>query len=70
MEVESQERIVVGMNKFQIEEEGGHKDLLKVDPEVEKLQKEKLAKLKSERNNEDVQNRLKELEDAAKLMQI
>src|SRR5699024_2414084 len=65
MEVESQERIVVGMNKFQIEEKA-HKDLLKVDPEVERLQREKLAKLKSERNNEDVQSKLKELENAAK----
>ena len=65
MEIESQDRIVVGMNKFQIEEEG-HKDLLKVDPEVERLQREKLAKLKSERNNEDVENKLKELEAAAK----
>jgi methylmalonyl-CoA mutase N-terminal domain/subunit len=65
MEIENQERIVVGMNKFHIDEEA-HKDLLKVDPEVERLQKEKLRKLKSERNNEDVENRLKELENAAK----
>ena len=65
MEIESQERIVVGMNKFQIEEEG-HKDLLKVDPEIERLQKEKLAALKAERNNEDVKIKLAELKEAAK----
>ncbi len=65
MEIENQERIVVGMNKFQIEEEG-HKDILRVDPEVEKLQKEKLAALKAERNNEEVEKKLNELRDAAK----
>ena len=65
MEIENQERIVVGMNKFQIDEEP-HKDLLKVDPEVERLQKEKLKKLKAERNNEDVENKLNELKEAAK----
>lgn len=65
MEVEKQERIVVGMNKFQIDEEE-HKDLLRVDPEVERLQKEKLQTLKAERNNEEVENKLNELKDAAK----
>ena len=54
MEVESQERIVVGVNKFQIEEEH-HKDILKVDPEVERLQKKNLKTLKEERNNEEVE---------------
>ncbi|MCF6462276.1 acyl-CoA mutase large subunit family protein [Clostridium sp. Cult1] len=64
MEIESEERIVVGVNKFQIEEEH-HKDILKVDPEVERLQREKLKTLKEERNNEEVENRLKELKNAA-----
>ncbi|GFN35195.1 acyl-CoA mutase large subunit family protein [Tepidimicrobium xylanilyticum] len=64
MEVESGERIVVGVNKFQIEEEH-HKDILKVDPEVERLQREKLRALREERNNQQVENKLKELKDAA-----
>lgn len=64
MEVESEERIVVGVNKFQTEEQE-HKDILKVDPEVERLQREKLRTLKEERNNEEVENRLKELKKAA-----
>ncbi len=64
MEIESQERIVVGMNKFQIEEEH-HKDILRVDPEVERLQKEKIRTLKEERNNEEVEDRLKKLKAAA-----
>lgn len=65
IEVENQERIVVGMNKFQVEEEA-HKDLLKVDPEIERLQREKLEELKAERDNEAVEARLNELEEAAK----
>lgn len=64
MEIESNDRIVVGVNKFYTEEDH-KKDILRVDPEVEKLQNEKLSKLKSERDNEKVQNMLKELKKAA-----
>ena len=64
MEVESNERIVVGVNKFHTEYEE-HKDILRVDPEVEKLQNKKLANLKLERDNEIVKSRLKNLKDAA-----
>lgn len=64
MEIESGERTVVGVNKFQIEEDY-HKDILKVDPEVERLQREKLRTLKEERDNEEVENRLEELKNAA-----
>lgn len=64
MEVESQERIVVGVNKFQVEEEG-HKDLLRVDPEVERLQREKLESLKEERDNQLVEEKLMKLKDKA-----
>ncbi|QQY79480.1 methylmalonyl-CoA mutase [Keratinibaculum paraultunense] len=65
MEIESQERIVVGVNKFQIEEEH-HEDILRVDPAVEKLQRQKLEALKRERDNEKVKETLKTLEAAAK----
>ncbi|MCF6464566.1 acyl-CoA mutase large subunit family protein [Clostridium sp. Cult2] len=65
MEIESEERIVVGVNKFQIEEQA-HKDILKVDPEVERLQREKLKTLREERDNEEVENRLTKLKNAAK----
>jgi methylmalonyl-CoA mutase N-terminal domain/subunit len=64
MEVEANEKIVVGVNKFQIEE-SGKKDLLKVDPEVEKSQREKLAKLRSERDNQLVDETLKTLKEKA-----
>lgn len=59
-EVESGRRIVVGVNKFQIEEEPP-KNLLKVDPEVERIQKEKLSQLKATRDNLAVKNALEEL---------
>ncbi len=65
MEVESGEKIVVGVNKFQIEEDT-HKDILKVDPEVERVQRENLIQLRKERNNEEVNNKLEALREAAK----
>lgn len=65
MEIESQERIVVGVNKFQIEEEH-HEDILRVDPAVEKLQRQKLEALKKERDNEKVKESLEALEAVAK----
>lgn len=64
MEVEAGERIVVGVNKFQIEEEH-HKDILKVDPEVERLQRQKLKALRQERDNQLVETKLNELKEAA-----
>ncbi|WP_352404262.1 acyl-CoA mutase large subunit family protein [Sporanaerobacter acetigenes] len=64
MAVEEQKEIVVGVNKFQIEEEH-HKDILRVDPEVERLQKGKLAKLRQERDNEKVNETLENLRKSA-----
>ena len=64
MEVEAKEKIVVGVNKFQVEE-SGKKDLLKVDPAVEASQKEKLIKLRAERDNELVDRTLLVLKEKA-----
>lgn len=64
MEVESNQRIVVGMNKFQVSEEP-HKGLLKVDPSVGELQKAKLNSLRTERDNENVNKTLEDLKKAA-----
>ncbi|AAM24447.1 methylmalonyl-CoA mutase N-terminal domain/subunit [Caldanaerobacter subterraneus subsp. tengcongensis MB4] len=64
-EIESKEKIVVGVNMFQIEEEPP-KNLLKVDPKVEELQKQKLKKLRKERDNEKVQKVLNDLKKACK----
>ncbi len=63
-DIESKERIVVGVNQFQSEEEP-MKDLLKVNPEIEKKQVEKLSKVKEKRNEEEVQKNLNQLKDIA-----
>lgn len=62
-EVETGERIVVGMNKFQIEEEAP-KDLLRVDPAVGEMQKQKLVDLRAKRDNAVVENKLAALRAA------
>jgi methylmalonyl-CoA mutase N-terminal domain/subunit len=64
MEVEQGKRIVVGVNKYQIEEESP-KGLLKVDPSVRKLQEEKIRQLKATRDNDQVAVVLQELRDTA-----
>ncbi|MHC2994757.1 MAG: methylmalonyl-CoA mutase family protein [Candidatus Atribacteria bacterium] len=63
-EIEKGKRIVVGVNKFQIKEESP-KGLLKIDPEVERCQVEKLRELKETRNNQKAKANLDTLERAA-----
>ena len=58
MQVESNQQIVVGVNKFQVKETG-KRDLLRVDPHVEILQRKKLQKLKETRDNKAVNKVLK-----------
>jgi methylmalonyl-CoA mutase N-terminal domain/subunit len=64
-EIEKDERIVVGLNRFQIEEERP-KNLLRVDPAVRDQQVERLGKLKAERSNESVKNALAALDRGAR----
>ena len=63
-EIEKEERVVVGVNKFQIEEKPP-KYLLRVDPGVRISQMEGLEKLKSERDNSKVKGVLGDLKKAA-----
>lgn len=63
-EIEKNERIVVGMNKFEIEE-STPKGLLRVDPAVGEMQKQKLENLRAERDNKKVADDLKALKKAA-----
>jgi methylmalonyl-CoA mutase N-terminal domain/subunit len=63
-QVEEKQRIVVGVNKFQIEE-APPSGLLQVDPKVGELQQQKLQALKARRDNLAVSNILAELEQAA-----
>ena len=63
-EIETKKRIIVGLNQFQIEEEP-LRDILRIKPEVEQYQKEKLARVKKERNNAKVKETLAVLKKAA-----
>lgn len=63
--VESGEKVVIGVNKYKIEEEKRLKDLLRVDPKVGERQKSKLEKLRAERDQEKVQKILADLREAA-----
>lgn len=65
MQIESGERIVVGVNKFKVEEEQ-KKTILKVDPQVEIVQKKKLQKLRQERDNVRVKETIDILTQKAK----
>jgi methylmalonyl-CoA mutase N-terminal domain/subunit len=63
-EIESGERIIVGVNKFMQEKEG-ITDTLKIDESIRTIQTEKLIKLKAERNKEAVSLALYKLREAA-----
>jgi methylmalonyl-CoA mutase N-terminal domain/subunit len=63
-EIETGDRVVVGLNKFQIKEEK-LRDLLKLDPTVGEKQVARLKELKSSRDNRAVTQALAELKSAA-----
>ena len=63
-QVESGERTIVGVNKFQIEEPTTIKSM-KVDDTAEMRQIERLNKVRRNRDNGEVKGRLKELKEAA-----
>jgi methylmalonyl-CoA mutase N-terminal domain/subunit len=65
MEIERKERIIVGVNKYQIEE-NTKPPLLRVNPEVEKMQVGRVQEVRKNRNNERVQEILQQLSTAAK----
>jgi methylmalonyl-CoA mutase N-terminal domain/subunit len=63
-EIEKNERVVVGLNRFQVEE-AKPTNLLRVDPAVKLLQVEKLGKLKAQRDKEKVDKSLTRIKQAA-----
>ena len=63
-EIEAGKRIIVGLNQFQMEE-GPLRDILRIKPEVEEYQKEKLARVKKERDKTKVREALDVLKKAA-----
>ncbi len=64
-EIEENERIIVGVNDFVIEEPL-EVELLKIDPETEREQARHLKELRENRDNEKVQKLLAEMQEAAK----
>ncbi len=64
-DVENGDIVIVGMNKFKVEEEPPT-GLLRVDPAVEVKQRKQIENLKDRRNSEDVENTLSKLEEACK----
>ena len=66
IELEKKEKYIVGVNEFIEENEEVDIPILKVSPEVEKQQKERLTKLKLTRDNTAVKISINKLSDAAK----
>jgi len=64
-EVESGERVIVGVNKFTVEQEAP-KEILKVDPELRNVQIRKIAEVRKIRNASTVKSCLNELREGAK----
>ena len=63
-EIESNERIIVGVNKFVTNEETP-KNLLKIDPELQRFQIQKTNAVKKQRNNQAVREKLELLRETA-----
>jgi methylmalonyl-CoA mutase N-terminal domain/subunit len=67
-QLESGEKIVVGVNKYQIKEDE-QPELLKIDLKIQKDQIKFLNKIRNERDNEQTAKKLKSLKNAAQGME-
>jgi methylmalonyl-CoA mutase, N-terminal domain len=63
-DIDDQERTVVGVNRFKVDQEDPYEPL-RVDPAIEAQQAERLAKLRAERDNAEVDKHLAALKQAA-----
>jgi methylmalonyl-CoA mutase, N-terminal domain len=63
--IEEKKIIIVGVNKFQMEEKPVE-DILKVDPTIEKKQRQRLKKLRETRDNQKVKTAREKLTQAAR----
>ena len=63
--VEAGERVVVGINKY-LDEKGASPPLLRIDPDIERSQVERLAKLRARRDNARVETTLRTVEETAR----
>ncbi len=65
LEVENKERIIVGVNEF-TNIDGEPVEILKINPEIETIKRERLKELRNKRDNHRVNSDLKRLEEAAR----
>jgi methylmalonyl-CoA mutase N-terminal domain/subunit len=63
-DIEDKERIIVGLNEFTAEE-APFTDILKISPEVERYQKQKLDKVRGQQDSKKFRNSLEGLKEAA-----
>jgi len=63
--IEAEKQVIIGVNKF-VSGYPKITNMLRVNPEVERKQKERLAQVKRDRDNAKVEQTLKRLEDAAR----
>jgi methylmalonyl-CoA mutase, N-terminal domain len=63
-EVESRERIVVGVNRYELDEEQ-ELDILRIDPALERKQVERVQALRSRRDSAAVEEALRRLKEAS-----
>jgi methylmalonyl-CoA mutase N-terminal domain/subunit len=66
MELEKGDRVMVGVNRFQTPGETLEIEILKIDPRVEKRQKERLARLRASRSAAAAEEALRALKDGAR----
>ncbi len=64
-QIENEERIIVGVNKF-VSNEKHKQDILKVNERIEKYQIEKLKEIKKQRDNDKVKKSLERIKQDAK----
>ena len=64
-EIDSGEQVIVGQNQFQIQEDLSHLKTLKVSPEGEALQNQRLQKTKKQRDNAAVKKALARVRETA-----
>jgi methylmalonyl-CoA mutase N-terminal domain/subunit len=62
--VEKKEKVIVGLNEFQRQDQI-HPALLTINPDVERIQRERIKSLRQKRNHEKSESALRELQNAA-----
>ncbi|HEY4977152.1 MAG TPA: methylmalonyl-CoA mutase family protein [Gaiellaceae bacterium] len=66
LEVEASERVIVGVNRFQEETDAKAVELLRIDPEVERRQRERTQAVRAERDGAAVEKALETVRETAR----